>query len=154
MLLDAGCWLRPIARSGSDDCSLSRVTSVPNRFYHWIRHPSARSPAGQERTGRGFEHLRGQKNCLLLTYKRSGEAVPTPVWLGLGDGKPSARGVSDVAKVKRIRNDPRVRVAPCTARGKQLGPPAEGRARVLDQPSDGEEAEGALQATCGVGRRI
>jgi uncharacterized protein len=135
-------------------CSLSRVTSVPNRFYHRIRHPSAHSLAGQERTVPGFEHLRGHKYCLLVTYKRSGEAVPTPVWFGLGDGKLYVRSEADVAKVKRIRNDPRVRVAPCTVRGKPLGPPAEGRARVLDQSSDGEEAERALQANYGLGRKI
>ncbi|HEY4894872.1 MAG TPA: PPOX class F420-dependent oxidoreductase [Solirubrobacteraceae bacterium] len=130
------------------------MTSVPNRFYHWIRHPSARSLAAQERTVPGLEHLRGHKYCLLVTYKRSGEAVPTPVWFGLGAGKLYVRSEADVAKVKRIRNDPRVRVAPCTVRGKPLGPPAEGRARVLDQPSDGEEAEGALQANYGLGRKI
>ena len=72
---------------------------------------------------RGFEHLRGHKYCLLVTYKRSGEPVPTPVWFGLGDGKLYVRSEAGVAKVRRIRNDPRVRVAPCTVRGKPLGPP-------------------------------
>ena len=102
----------------------------------------------------GFEHLRDHKYCLLVTYKRSGEAVPTPVWFGLDDGKLYARSEAAVAKVKRIRNDPRVRVAPCTVRGKPLGPPAEGRARVLEQPSDEEEAEAALRANYGLGRRV
>ncbi len=76
------------------------------------------------------------------------------MWFGLRDGKLHVRSEADVAKVKRIRNDPRVRVAPCTVRGKLLGPPAEGRARVLDQPSDGEEAEGALQTNYGLGREV
>ena len=102
----------------------------------------------------GFEHLRGHKYCLLVTYKRSGEAVPTPVWFGIGDGKLYVRSGAEFAKVKRIRNDPRVRVAPCSVRGKPLGPPAEGRARVLDQPSASEEAERALQANYGLGRKI
>ena len=102
---------------------------------------------------RGFEHLRGHKYCLLVTYKRSGEAVPTPVWFGLGDGKLYVRSEATVAKVMRIRNDPQVRVAACTARGKPLGPPADGRARVLDQPSDEEEAEAALRANYGLGRK-
>jgi PPOX class probable F420-dependent enzyme len=89
------------------------VTSLPNRFYHWVRHPSAHSPAGEEQTIAGFGHLRGHKYCLLVTYKRSGEAVPTPVWFGLGDGKLYVRSEAAVAKVKRIRNDPHVRIAPC-----------------------------------------
>jgi uncharacterized protein len=130
------------------------VTSLPDRFYHWIRHPAARSLASEERTVSGFDHLRGHKYCLLVTYKRSGEAVPTPVWFGLGDGKLYVRSEAKVAKVKRIRNDARVRVAPCTVRGKPLGPPAEGRARVLDQHSDSDAAEAALQANYGLGRKI
>jgi len=101
----------------------------------------------------GFEHLRGHKYCLLVTYKRSGEAVPTPVWFGLGDGKLYVRSEAAVAKVMRIRNDPQVRVAPCTVRGKPLGPPAEGRARVLDEASE-EEAEAALRANYGLGRKV
>ncbi|MGZ6565190.1 MAG: PPOX class F420-dependent oxidoreductase [Solirubrobacteraceae bacterium] len=130
------------------------MTSVPNRFYHWIRHPSARSVASEGRIVAGFDHLRGHKYCLLVTYRRSGEAVPTPVWFGLGDGKLYVRSEANVAKVKRIRNDPRVRVAPCTVRGKPLGPPAEGRARVLDELGDSEQAEAALQTNYGLGRKL
>ena len=103
---------------------------------------------------RGFEHLRGHKYCLLVTCKRSGEAVPTPVWFGLGDGKLYVRSEAAVAKVKRIRNDPHVRVAPCTVRGKPLGPPAEGKARVLEQGRDEEAAEAALRANYGLGRKL
>lgn len=103
----------------------------------------------------GFEHLRGHKYCLLVTYKHSGDGVPTPVWFGLGDdGNVYVRTETDVAKVRRIRNDPRVRVAPCTLRGKPLGPPAEGQARVLHESSDNERAEAALQANYGFGRKV
>lgn len=130
------------------------MTSFPNRFYDWVRHPSARSLAGEELTVSGFDHLRGHKYCLLVTYKRNGEPVPTPVWFGLDGGKLYVRSVGDAGKVKRIRHDPRSRVAPCSARGKPLGPPAEGRARVLDQPSENERAEAALRANYGLGRRI
>jgi uncharacterized protein len=130
------------------------MTSLPNRFYHWIRHPSARSLAGAERMVSGFEHLRGHKYCLLVTYKRNGEAVPTPVWFGLGEEELYVRSEANVAKVKRVRNDPRVRVGPCTVRGKPVGLPAEGRARILDQPSEVEQAEVALQANYGAGRRL
>jgi uncharacterized protein len=109
---------------------------------------------GEQRTVSGFDHLRGHKYCLLVTYKRGGDAVPTPVWFGLADGKLYVRSDANAAKVKRIRNDPRSRVAPCTARGKPLGPPADGRARVLDQESESGNAEAALQANYGLGRKI
>jgi PPOX class probable F420-dependent enzyme len=130
------------------------VASLPSRFYDRIRHPSARSLAREARTVSGFDHLRGHKYCLLVTYKRGGEAVPTPVWFGLSASKLYVRSEAAVAKVKRIRNDPRVRVAPCTPRGKPLGPPAEGLARVLDQHSETDAAEAALAANYGLGRKI
>jgi uncharacterized protein len=130
------------------------VTSLPNRFYDWIRHPSARLLAAEEGTISGFEHLRGHKYCLLVTYRRGGEPVPTPVWFGLGEGKLYVRSEANVAKAKRIRNDPRVRVAPCTARGKPLGLPAEGRGRVLDQQRERALAEAALRANYRLGRAL
>ena len=102
----------------------------------------------------GFEHLRGHKLLPTrnLQAQRGGSANPRVVSGSATGGFTCSE--ADVAKVTRIRNDPRVRVAPCTARGKPLAPPAEGRARVLDQPSDGEEAETALQANYGLGRKI
>jgi PPOX class probable F420-dependent enzyme len=127
---------------------------LANRFYDRIRHPAARSLGGEPRTVSGFDHLQGHKYCLLVTYKRSGEPVPTPVWFGLAEGKLYVRSDANAAKVKRIRNDPRSRVAPCTSRGKPLGPPAEGRARILNQQSDSDTAEAALRANYGLGRRI
>lgn len=130
------------------------MTSFPNRFYDRVRHRSAASLAGEEPTVSGFDHLRGHKYCLLVTYRRSGEPVPTPVWFGLEDRKLYVRSVADAGKVKRIRNDPRSRVAPCSARGKPLGPPAEGQARVLDQQNENELAEAALRAGYGLGRKI
>jgi uncharacterized protein len=104
--------------------------------------------------GGGLDDLRGRKYRVLVTYKRSGEPVPTPVWFGLGDGKLYVRSEAGVAKVRRIRNDPRVRVAPCTVRGKPLGSPAMGHARVLDSTADEARAERALRANYGLGRRV
>jgi PPOX class probable F420-dependent enzyme len=130
------------------------VTSLPNRFYDWIRHPSAEALGREEGNVRGFEHLRGHKYCLLVTYKRTGEAVPTPVWFGRDDAAIYVRSEAHVGKVKRIRNDPRILIAPCTLRGKPLGPPAEGRARVLSESRDEEKAEAALQANYGLGRKL
>ncbi len=102
----------------------------------------------------GFAHLRGHKYCLLVTFKRSGEAVPTPVWFGFGDANVYLRSEADAAKVRRIRDHPQVRIAPCTVRGRPLGPPAEGCARVLEQAGEEREAEAALHANYGLGRKL
>jgi uncharacterized protein len=128
------------------------VSSLANRVYHLLRHASAQSAAREPGTVQGFSGLQGHKYCLLVTYRRSGEPVPTPVWFGLAQGSVYIRSEADAAKVGRIRRDPRVRLAPCTVRGKPLGPPAEGRARVLDGPEQ-TRAEAALQANYGLGRR-
>lgn len=130
------------------------MASSLSRFYDSVRHPSAATLATERATVSDFEHLRGHKYCLLVTYKRDGEPVATPVWFGLAGGRVYVRSESDGAKVKRIRNDPRARVGPCTARGKPLGPPAEGRARVLDDRADIRSAEAALEANYGLGRKL
>ena len=133
--------------------TLALVTSLPHRVYHLLRHASAQAVARESVTLQGFENLRGHKYCVLVTYKRSGEPVPTPVWFGLADGNVYVRSEAGVAKVRRIRADPRVRVAPCTVRGKPLGSPVEGQARVLNGPAEESRAEAALRANYGLGRR-
>jgi PPOX class probable F420-dependent enzyme len=133
---------------------LSRLAEASNRFYDSIRREDARHAVAGAAEAHGFGHLEGHSYCLVVTYKRSGEGVPTPVWFGVDDeGRLHFRTYAVSVKVKRIRNHPRVRIAPCTARGKPLGPAAEGTARVL---GDGEEehAERTIQSNYGLFRRI
>jgi hypothetical protein len=40
---------------------------------------------------------------VLVTYRRSGQSVPTPVLFGLKEGKVSVRSEAAAAKVRRIR---------------------------------------------------
>ena len=54
----------------------------------------------------------------LVTFRKTGVPVATPVWIAR-DGDSLIVTTSDgTGKVKRIRNDPRVRLAPSTIRGK------------------------------------
>lgn len=71
----------------------------------------------------------------LATYRRSGAAVPTPVWVASDGQRLYVWTRDDSGKVKRVRNSSRVTVAPCDARGRILegAPAAEGRAEVLDR---------------------
>ena len=66
--------------------------------------------------------IRGQKYISLTTLRKTGVGVATPVWFGEEDGKLYVMTRSDMGKTKRIRNNPQVRVAPCTIRGKVTGP--------------------------------
>jgi PPOX class probable F420-dependent enzyme len=123
------------------------------RIYDRVRSPRAAAAAEGE-TATGFDHLRGRKYAVLVTYRRSGEPVPTPVWFGLDDrGRAYTRSLADAWKVKRVRNDPRARLAPSDARGKPLGPAAEGRVRIVP-PAEEAHAEAAIRANYGLGRRL
>jgi PPOX class probable F420-dependent enzyme len=132
---------------------MSRLAELSNRFYDSIRRKDASQVTEGEAEVRGFDHLKGPY-CLVVTYKRSGEGVPTPVWYGVDErGRLYFRTYAPSVKVKRIRNDPRVRVAPCTTRGKPLGPPAEGTARVLGENEEAH-AEETIQSNYGLFRRV
>ena len=130
-----------------------RISDASYRFYRAIRHPRASELAEGAPGAQGFDHLEGHRYGLLVTYRRSGEGVPTPVWFGLRDGKVYVHTEPRTAKVRRIRANPRVRIAPCTLRGKPRGPAAEGQARVLPREEE-ESAEAAIQANYGLGRRL
>ncbi|MDF9811876.1 PPOX class F420-dependent oxidoreductase [Streptomyces sp. SPB162] len=70
----------------------------------------------------------------LTTYRRSGAAVPTPVWAVRDGDELLIWTKNDTGKVKRIRNSGRVTVTACDARGRIApgAPTAEGTARLLD----------------------
>ncbi len=85
----------------------------------------------------------------LTSYRKNGQGVATPVWFA-----PALEGVAvwtraDSWKVKRIVNNPQVEVAPCTARGKRIGPGVKAVARLLS-PDEVEAAEGALATKYGL----
>jgi PPOX class probable F420-dependent enzyme len=66
------------------------------------------------------------------TFRKNGHGVQTPVWFVEDKGTLYVRTVDVSAKVKRIRNNPRVRVMPCDARGGPKGEWVEGQARFAD----------------------
>jgi PPOX class probable F420-dependent enzyme len=74
----------------------------------------------------------GQKYIALETFKKSGEGVKTPVWFVLHDGAFYIYTEADSWKVKRIRNNPRVRVAVSDMRGNVKGSWSEGTAAIID----------------------
>ena len=59
----------------------------------------------------------GQNYISLETFKRNGQGVKTPAWFVLHKNAFYIYTEADSWKVKRIRNNPRVRVAVCNIRG-------------------------------------
>jgi len=75
--------------------------------------------------------IRGQSYICLTTFRKSGVAVPTPVWFSEANDKLYVSTRSDSGKYKRIRNNSRVQIAPCNMRGKVTGPQFDASARIL-----------------------
>lgn len=83
-----------------------------------------------------FTHLRGRSYIDLVTFRKTGAGVHTPVWFAEVDGRLYIFTSPKSGKMKRIRNNPRVEVAPSTMRGRPLGPHVPATARVAsDQPA-------------------
>lgn len=76
----------------------------------------------------------------LETLKRNGEGVATPVWFTVDGRKISVVTRNQTGKVKRLRNNPNVRVAPCGIRGQLKGQWYNGKASLANP----EELHNAL----------
>jgi PPOX class probable F420-dependent enzyme len=87
--------------------------------------------------------IQGQKYISLTTFRKTGVGVATAVWFGEDDGKLYVMTRSDMGKTKRIRNNPQVRVAPCTMRGTVTGAEIAATARILP-PEEHAQARRAI----------
>jgi len=92
----------------------------------------------------GFTAFAGHKYLNLETFKKNGDGVKTPVWfaadptasLDSSGAKIYTYTIGVSGKVKRIRNNPRVKIAPCDMRGKVLGNWAEAQAQIVTGEED------------------
>lgn len=109
---------------------MTRTAGTPGR------QASKESP---EATAPAFEALARQWAVLLTTYKRDGTPVGTAVSIAVGGERAFVRTWDKAWKLKRIRNNPYVEVAPSTPLGEPTGPAIQARARVLE----GEESASA-----------
>ena len=72
-----------------------------------------------------------KKYINLTTYRKNGEGVPTPVIFAEKNDKIYVETPSTTYKVARIKNNLKVKIAPCNMRGKVVGQYLEGKARIL-----------------------
>lgn len=85
--------------------------------------------------------LKEERYISLTTFKRDGTPVATPVWVAGQNGHLLVHTAAGSWKVKRIRRDSHVQVAPCSATGKVRGEGVEGEARILPDTALVEELE-------------
>lgn len=91
-----------------------------------------------------FDILAKEKYVSLTTFRRSGDAVPTPVWFALDSGTIYIESGPQSGKVKRVRHTSRVTVAPCSFNGTLTGPAHDGQARILSDQAEIAVAQAAL----------
>jgi PPOX class probable F420-dependent enzyme len=97
----------------------------------------------------GLAAFRDHKYLSLETFKKSGKGVKTPVWFAADPARDLAGDgaaiyiytIGNTGKVKRIRNNGRVKIAPCTMRGELLGEWVNARAEIVT----GEEATSGME---------
>jgi uncharacterized protein len=97
----------------------------------------------------GFAAFRDQKYLSLESFKKNGEGIKTPVWFAADPARDLAGSdarlyiytIGNTGKVKRIRNNPRVNIAPCTMKGDPLGEYVHATAQIIT----GEDAASGMR---------
>ncbi len=95
----------------------------------------------------------GQTYISLESFKKNGQGVAVPVWFAEEHGTLYVYSEAASGKVKRIRNNPRVRVAPCDMRGRLKGDWVEATARILEG-GEARLADQLLNAKYGFQKRL
>lgn len=90
-----------------------------------------------------FEDLAGSRYVSLETYRKDGTAVQTPVWVARDGADLVVFSNGDSYKVKRLRRNPKLRIAKCGVRGGLQGPWHEAMGRVVD---DERKKQAAIEA--------
>lgn len=100
-----------------------------------------------------LDRLAPEKYISLTTYRRDGRAVATPVWMVRDGDALTVWTAADSGKVKRLRRNTQVTVAPCDARGRTHGAAVPGRAQLLDAAGT-EEVKALLKRKYGLLGRL
>lgn len=99
-----------------------------------------------------FIAFASKKYIVLKTFRKNGNAISTPVWFAADTALGQRLYVTTMStsgKVKRIRNQGKVQIAPCDARGNVLGAEVAGVAHVLT-PTQYPAADAALARKYGL----
>ena len=99
-----------------------------------------------------FQFL-NKKYINIETYKKNAQAVRTPVWFVVDNAKIYSRTDLNSGKVKRARNNPHVRIAPCDVRGHPRGLWVDGEIRIADT-SESQRANQLLNQKYGLQGRL
>jgi len=97
-----------------------------------------------QRPAADLEALFPGRYLSVTSFKHDGTGVATPLWFVFHDERLFALTDLHSGKVRRLRHNPRVLVAPCRASGKLRGEPLPARAEVLTENADLERVQKLL----------
>lgn len=101
-----------------------------------------------------FKAFEREKYLNLETFRKSGQGVPTPVWFVRDGSALYVNTERTSGKVKRIRNNPRVRIAPCDARGGLRGDWVEATAAVVEDSSVDQRVSELANKKYGITKKL
>jgi uncharacterized protein len=90
----------------------------------------------------------------LATYRKTGVSVNTPVWVAAHEGSYYVFSESKAGKVKRLRNNTNIKIAPCDVRGKIHGEWIEGKARLVEDQTEIDAMYPAFTKKYGIQMRL
>jgi PPOX class probable F420-dependent enzyme len=150
-----------------DNESVSKCVEAPSHLRQirakivWVllltRNETGRSEPGSHiRKGNmnTLEALNGQQYLNLETFRKSGAGVKTPVWFVQDGSTLYVRTVANAGKVKRIRNNGQVNIAPCKMDGTLLGAWFPAQAREVKDDETGRKIDRLLDRKYGLMKKL
>lgn len=98
------------------------------------------------------EAITAGKYVSLTTFRKDGTPVATPVWFALDGDRLVVQTPAGTGKLKRLRRDTRVLVAPCDLRGRvpAAAPRAHGTAEIIHDEAESTRLQGLLRRRYGL----
>jgi len=100
-----------------------------------------------------FDYLDKEQFISLTTFRANGEGVATPVWFVREGDKLYVWTQANSYKVKRLRANSAVEIAPCTARGEITGAKISAQGQVLP-PDQASIVKGKINRKYGLFARM
>ena len=108
-------------------------TVEPGRIFGFLGPPGAGKTTAMPNNSTLAPPQFGGKYLSLTTFKHDGTGVAGPVWFVTEAGKILVVTDAESYKVRRIRRNPSVTVAECTASGRLRSSPVPARAQILSR---------------------
>jgi len=101
-----------------------------------------------------FSRFRKEEFLSLETYRKNGQTIKSPMWFAQDNDALYLWTMADTSKVKRIRNNPNVNIAPCKRMGEVTGEWMTAHATIEDSPIVVAQVEAMLLKKIGLFFRI